>query len=89
MRPQHDAGVVARRVQHFNDEIEVHDVAMKQLVDDTAPQLVAESGIGYVTAAMFVVAGRAGTMPVRGGLRGSAVSLRSLPTQDRARIVTA
>jgi len=48
--------VVARRVQHSNEEIDVHDVAMKQLVDDTAPQLAAEPGIGYVTAAVFVIA---------------------------------
>ncbi len=47
--------VVARRIQHFNDEIELHDIAMKELVDDTAPQLVAQPGVGYVTAARRIV----------------------------------
>ena len=47
---------IARRVICFNDEIALHDTAMKQLIDEAAPQLVAEPGIGYVTAAMFYIA---------------------------------
>ena len=47
---------IARRIGHLTDEIAVHDAAMKQLVDDAAPQLVAEPGIGYVTASMFYIA---------------------------------
>jgi transposase len=47
---------IARRIICFNDEVAVHDTAMKQLVDEAAPQLVAEPGIGHVTAAMFYIA---------------------------------
>ena len=37
---------IARRIICFNDEVAVHDTAMKQLIDEAAPQLVAEPGIG-------------------------------------------
>jgi transposase len=47
---------IARRIGFLTDEITVHDAAMKQLIDEAAPQLVAEPGIGYVTAAMLYVA---------------------------------
>ncbi len=47
---------IARRIVVFNEEISIHDAAMKRLVDEAAPQLVAEPGIGYVTAAMFYIA---------------------------------
>ncbi len=47
---------IARRIICFNDEVAVHDTAMKQLVDEAAPQLVDEPGIGHVTAAMFYIA---------------------------------
>jgi transposase len=47
---------IARRIICFNEEISVHDIAMKLLIDEAAPQLVAEPGIGYVTAAMFYIA---------------------------------
>jgi len=47
---------IARRIICFNDEVAVHDTAMKQLIDEAAPQLVAEPGIGHVTAAMFYIA---------------------------------
>ena len=48
---------IARRISgHLTDEIAVHDTAMKQLIDQAAPQLVAEPGIGHVTAAMFYIA---------------------------------
>ncbi len=83
--------VVARRVQHFNDEIEVHDAAMKQLVDDTAPQLVAEPGVGYVTAAMFIIAwshpGRCRSEAAYARLAGVApVPANSGQSQDRHRL---
>jgi transposase len=83
--------VVARRVQHFNDEIEVHDAAMKQLVDDAAPQLVAEPGVGYVTAAMFIIAwshpGRCRSEAAYARLAGVApVPANSGQSQDRHRL---
>jgi transposase len=83
--------VVARRIQHFSDEIEVHDIAMKQLVDDTAPQLVAESRFGYVTAAMFVIAwshpGRCRSEAAYARLGGVApIPANSGQSQDRHRL---
>jgi len=83
--------VVARRIQHFNEEIDVHDVAMKQLVDDTAPQLVAEPGIGYVTAAMFIIAwshpGRCRSEAAYARLGGVApIPANSGQSQDRHRL---
>jgi len=83
--------VVARRIQHFNDEIDVHDVAMKQLVNDTAPQLVAEPGIGYVTAAMFIIAwshpGRCRSEAAYARLGGVApIPANSGQSQDRHRL---
>ena len=62
--------VVARRIQHFNDEIEVHDVAMKQLVDDAAPQLVCPTRCRLRHRSDVhhrVVTPR--SMPIRSGLR--------------------
>ena len=47
---------LARRVQLLDAEIDEHDRALKQLLDQAAPQLVAERGIGYVTAAQFYIA---------------------------------
>jgi hypothetical protein len=47
---------IARRISFLTDEIALHDTAMKQLIDEAAPQLVAEPGIGHVTAAMFYIA---------------------------------
>jgi len=47
---------IARRISFPTDEIAVHDTAMKQLIDQAAPQLVAEPGIGHVTAATFYIA---------------------------------
>jgi transposase len=47
---------IARRIVVFNEEISLHDDALERLIDEAAPQLVAEPGIGYVTAAMFYVA---------------------------------
>jgi transposase len=47
---------LARRVQHLNDEIKIHDRAIRTLLDQAAPQLVAQPGIGHVTAAAFYIA---------------------------------
>ncbi len=41
--------LLARRVRYFNDEIANHDTPIKQLVNDTAPQLLTEPGVGHVT----------------------------------------
>jgi transposase len=47
---------LARRIEHLDDEIADHDRILKQLLDEAAPQLLAERGIGYVTAAAFYLA---------------------------------
>ena len=47
---------LARRIQHLDTEVDEHDRALKQLLDQAAPQLIAERGIGYVTAAQFYIA---------------------------------
>jgi len=47
---------VARRIQHLDAEVDDHDRVLMQLLDEAAPQLVAERGIGYITAAEFYVA---------------------------------
>lgn len=47
---------LARRIGHLDAEITEHDEAIKTLIDDAAPQLVAEFGIGYITAATFYLA---------------------------------
>ena len=47
---------VARRIQHLDAEVDDHDRILKQLLDEAAPQLLAERGIGYITAAEFYVA---------------------------------
>jgi transposase len=47
---------LARRIQHLDAEVDDHDRVLKQLLDEAAPQLVAERGIGYITAADFYVA---------------------------------
>ena len=47
---------LARRVQHLTDEIKLHDHAIRALLDEAAPQLVAQPGIGHITAAAFYIA---------------------------------
>jgi transposase len=47
---------LARRTQLLDSEVDEHDRALKQLLDQAAPQLIAERGIGYVTAAQFYIA---------------------------------
>jgi transposase len=47
---------LARRVEHLDTEIDDHDQILKELLDEAAPQLLAERGIGYVSAAAFYLA---------------------------------
>jgi hypothetical protein len=47
---------LARRIQLLDTEVDEHDRALKHLPDQAAPQLIAERGIGYVTAAQFYIA---------------------------------
>jgi transposase len=47
---------LARRVEHLDAEVDDHDRALKALLDQAAPQLLAERGIGYITAAEFYIA---------------------------------
>ncbi len=47
---------LARRIEHLNDEIDDHNEALKSLLEQAAPQLLAERGIGYITAAEFYLA---------------------------------
>jgi len=82
---------IARRIGHLTDEIAVHDAAMKQLIDEAAPQLVAEPGIGYVTAAMFYIAwshpGRCRNEAAFARLGGAApLPATSGQSQDRHRL---
>jgi transposase len=46
---------LARRIQLLDDEVDDHDRALKELLDQAAPQLIAERGVGYVTAAEFYI----------------------------------
>ena len=46
----------AQRVQLLDAEIDLHDRALRELLDDATPQLLAERGIGYITAAQFYLA---------------------------------
>jgi len=82
---------IARRIICFNDEVALHDTAMKQLIDDAAPQLVAEPGIGHVTAAMFYIAwshpGRCRNEAAFARLGGAApLPATSGQSQDRHRL---
>jgi transposase len=47
---------LARRIEHLDAEVAEHDRVLKELLDQAAPQLIAERGIGYVTAAEFYIA---------------------------------
>ena len=83
--------LLAQRARHFNDEIAAHDTAIKQLVNDAAPQLLDEPGIGHVTAAMFYIAwshpGRCRNEAAFARLGGVApLPATSGQTQDRHRL---
>ena len=82
---------VARRIIHLNDEIAIHTKALTALVDQAAPQLVAEVGIGPVTAAGFYIAwshpGRCRNEAAYARLGGTApIEVTSGQTQDRHRL---
>jgi transposase len=47
---------LARRIEHLDHEVTDHDRVLKHLLDEAAPQLIAERGVGYVTAAAFYLA---------------------------------
>jgi transposase len=47
---------LAQRIQLLDGEIDEHDRALRKLLDQAAPQLIAERGIGYITAAAFYLA---------------------------------
>lgn len=46
----------ARRIEHLNTEVAEHDRALKTLLRQAAPQLLAEHGIGHVSASAFYIA---------------------------------
>lgn len=82
---------LARRIEHLDDEVADHDRALKQLLDEAAPQLIAERGIGYVTAATFYLAwshpGRCHNEAAYARLSGSApIEATSGQTQNRHRL---
>ncbi len=47
---------LARRIGHLNAEVADHDRMLKTLLTEAAPQLLAEFGVGHVTAATFYLA---------------------------------
>ena len=47
---------LARRIELLTTEVDEHDRALKHLIDQAAPQLIAARGIGYITAAQFYIA---------------------------------
>lgn len=47
---------LARRIQHLDDEIAEHDQDLETLTEARCPQLLAETGIGPVTAAQIYIA---------------------------------
>jgi transposase len=47
---------LAQRITHLNDEIVDYDHTLVDLLDEVAPQLLGEVGIGPVSAATFVLA---------------------------------
>ena len=82
---------VARRIIHLNNEIALHTKALTGLVDQAAPQLVAEVGIGPVTAAAFYIAwshpGRCRNEAAYARLGGAApIEVTSGQTQHRHRL---
>ncbi len=82
---------LARRVLALGEEIETLTNAMRPLVDDTAPQLLDEIGIGYVVAAQLIVSfshpGRCRDVGAFRRLAGTApVMANSGQAQDRHRL---
>jgi len=82
---------LARRIVALREEIKSHDAMIKTLIDQAAPQLIAEPGIGYITAAMLYIAwshpGRCRSHAAYARLAGVApVPANSGQTQDRYRL---
>ena len=82
---------LARRIEHLDGEVADHDRALKRLLDEAAPQLIAERGIGYVTAAAFYLAwshpGRCRNEAAYARLSGSApIEATSGQSQNRHRL---
>jgi transposase len=82
---------LARRIEHLNDEVAEHDRVLQQLLDEAAPQLITERGIGYITAAAFYLAwshpGRCRNEAAYARLSGSApIEATSGQTQNRHRL---
>jgi len=82
---------VAQRITHLNEEITTHEQALTSLVDQAAPQLVAEIGIGPITAAAFYIAwshpGRCRNEAAYARLAGaSPIPVTSGQTQQRHRL---
>ncbi len=82
---------LARRIQHLEAEIADHDTAMKTLIAQAAPQLLAERGVGHVTAAAFYLAwshpGRCHSEAAFARLGGTApIEVTSGQNQDRHRL---
>jgi transposase len=82
---------VARRIIHLTDEIKAHEKTLSVLVDQAAPQLLTEFGIGPVTAAALYVAwshpGRCRNEAAYARLAGVApIPANSGQTQDRHRL---
>jgi len=82
---------LAQRITHLNTEIADHDRAMTTLLQQIAPQLLSEAGIGHVTAATFVLAwshhGRCRTEAAFARLAGAApIPATSGQTQNRHRL---
>ena len=82
---------LARRIEHLDDEVADHDRVLKQLLDEAAPQLIAERGIGHATAAAFYLAwshpGRCRNEAAYARLSGTApIDATSGQTQNRHRL---
>ena len=89
--PERRCGALARRIEHLDGEVADHDRALKRLLDEAAPQLIAERGIGYVTAAAFYLAwshpGRCRNEAAYARLSGSApIEATSGQSQNRHRL---
>jgi len=54
--PGTPCGLWSRWITHLDDEITNHEKALTTVVDQAAPQLVVEVGIGPITAAAFYIA---------------------------------
>jgi transposase len=82
---------LAHRIQLLDDEIAEHNQALKELLDAAAPQLIAECGVGYITAAEIYLAwshpGRCHSEAAFAGLAGtSPVPATSGQNQTRHRL---